>query len=73
MQIQPEIAMSSSSEQCRCLSWSSQMEKEPAPETLSAPPTFGCCVSCCAREIFALQTRLSRGWCVRLVADPSVL
>lgn len=51
MQIQPEIAMSSSSEQRRCLSWSSRMEREPAPVTLSAPLTFGCCASCFAREL----------------------
>lgn len=51
VQIQPEIAMSSSLEQRRCLSRSSRMEREPAPGMLSAPPTFGCRVSCFAKQI----------------------
>jgi len=55
VQIQPEIAMSSFFEQRRCLSWSSQMEREPAPVTLSAPPTFGCCASCFARELLSCK------------------
>lgn len=51
VQIQPEIAMSSSLDQRRCLSRSSRMEREPAPGILSAPPTFGSCVSCFAKQL----------------------
>lgn len=51
VQMQPEIAMSSSSEQCWCLSWSSRMEREPVPGTLSARPTFGRCACCFARQL----------------------